>query len=86
MKQKAITISISFGILLGSTFLLSLIFALLFHFGFFFTKKHEAYITDSRLFMLSWCRIGNRYQNKPQTFPLCIIGGGCFTHYLTADQ
>lgn len=38
MKQNALTISISLGILLGSTFLLSLIFALLFHFGLFSPK------------------------------------------------
>lgn len=67
MKQKAITISISLGILLGSTFLLSLIFALLFHFGLFSPKSMTvtSLILGILCYLAAGLVIGIKINRKP---------------------
>lgn len=67
MKQKAITISISLGILLGSTFLLSLIFALLFHFGLFSPKSMSitSLILGILCYLAAGIVIGIKINRKP---------------------
>ncbi|HAH95078.1 TIGR04086 family membrane protein [Dielma fastidiosa] len=72
MKQKAITISISFGILLGSTFLLSLIFALLFHFGLFSPKsmKLTSLILGCLCYFGAGSIIGIKINRKPFLYAL----------------
>lgn len=72
MKQKAITISISLGILLGSTFLLSLIFALLFHFGLFSPKSMTvtSLILGILCYLAAGLVIGIKINRKPFLFAI----------------
>lgn len=72
MKQKAITISISLGILLGSTFLLSLIFALLFHFGLFSPKSMSitSLILGILCYLAAGLVIGIKINRKPFLYAL----------------
>lgn len=72
MKQKAITISISLGILLGSTFLLSLIFALLFHFGLFSPKSMSitSLILGILCYLAAGMVIGIKISRKPFLYAL----------------
>lgn len=74
MKQKAITISISLGILLGSTFLLSLIFALLFHFGLFSPKSMTltSLILGILCYLAAGLVIGLKISRKPFLYALGI--------------
>lgn len=74
MKQKAITISISLGILLGSTFLLSLIFALLFHFGLFSPKSMSitSLILGILCYLAAGIVIGIKINRKPFLYALGI--------------
>lgn len=74
MKQKAITISISLGILLGSTFLLSLIFALLFHFGLFSPKSMSitSLILGILCYLAAGIIIGIKINRKPFLYALGI--------------